>query len=177
MADAPYLELSSLPMADAPYLELSSLPMADAPYIYMHAAWTLCCFHSLISTHNFCRALTALVDKLPGDKECPFSGVTSSGRVWRKVPESDAGSVASSVSGLAWPGCTCIAASTSVTCTTTGLQWNTGHRNHSKSAPCLSYIQMTELKACSVQRTASLTQPHSRTKLSMTHICRWQQQV
>ena len=24
-----------------------------------------------------------------GDKECPFSGVTKSGRVWRKVPESD----------------------------------------------------------------------------------------
>ena len=28
-----------------------------------------------------------------GDKECPFSGVTKSGRVWRKVPESDARSV------------------------------------------------------------------------------------
>ena len=30
---------------------------------------------------------------LRGDKECPFSGVTKSGRVWRKVPESDARSV------------------------------------------------------------------------------------
>ena len=28
-------------------------------------------------------------DQLRGDKECPFSGVTKSGRVWRKVPESD----------------------------------------------------------------------------------------
>ena len=28
-----------------------------------------------------------------GDKEWPFSGVTKSGRVWRKVPESDARSV------------------------------------------------------------------------------------
>ena len=28
--------------------------------------------------------------QLRGDKDCPFSGVTSSGRVWRKVPESDA---------------------------------------------------------------------------------------
>ena len=28
--------------------------------------------------------------QLRGDKECPFSGVTKSGRVWRKVPESDA---------------------------------------------------------------------------------------
>ena len=31
--------------------------------------------------------------QLRGDKECPFSGVTNSGRVWRKVPESDAQSV------------------------------------------------------------------------------------
>ena len=28
--------------------------------------------------------------QLRGDKECPFNGVTNSGRVWRKVPESDA---------------------------------------------------------------------------------------
>ena len=26
--------------------------------------------------------------QLRGDKKCPFSGVTKSGRVWRKVPES-----------------------------------------------------------------------------------------
>ena len=31
--------------------------------------------------------------QLRGDKECPFSGVTKSGRVWRTVPESDARSV------------------------------------------------------------------------------------
>ena len=31
--------------------------------------------------------------QLRGDKECPFRGVTKSGRVWRKVPESDARSV------------------------------------------------------------------------------------
>ena len=31
--------------------------------------------------------------QLGGDKECPFSGVTSPGRVWRKIPESDARSV------------------------------------------------------------------------------------
>ena len=32
--------------------------------------------------------------QLRGDKkECPFSGVTKFGRVWRKVPESDARSV------------------------------------------------------------------------------------
>ena len=31
--------------------------------------------------------------QLCGDKECPFSGITKSGRVWRKVPGSDALSV------------------------------------------------------------------------------------
>ena len=31
--------------------------------------------------------------QLCGDKECPFSGITKSGKVWRKVPESDAWSV------------------------------------------------------------------------------------
>ena len=33
--------------------------------------------------------------QLRGDKEFPFSGVTKYGRVWRKVPESDARSVPS----------------------------------------------------------------------------------
>ena len=28
--------------------------------------------------------------QLRGDKECPLNGVTKSGRVWRKVPESNA---------------------------------------------------------------------------------------
>ena len=31
--------------------------------------------------------------QLRGDKECPFSGVTSSSRVWRKMPESAVRSV------------------------------------------------------------------------------------
>ena len=63
----------------------------DAPHVYVRA-WALGCFHSPISTRTFRRALTASVHgQLCGDKECPFSGVTKSGRVWRKVPESDAG--------------------------------------------------------------------------------------
>ena len=45
--------------------------------------------------------LTEGADRVGGqlrvDKECPFSGVTKSGRVWRKVPESGARSVARSV--------------------------------------------------------------------------------
>ena len=37
------------------------------------------------------------------DKECPFNGVTKSGRVWRKLPESDAGSVDRPFSGVKVP--------------------------------------------------------------------------
>ena len=36
--------------------------------------------------------------QLRGDKECPFSGITKSGRVWRKVPESGARSMTHSYS-------------------------------------------------------------------------------
>ena len=38
--------------------------------------------------------------QLRGDKECPFNGVTKSGRVWRKVPESDARSVRQPLTSL-----------------------------------------------------------------------------
>ena len=48
----------------------------------------------IFSTQTFRRALTASVDSCAEIKSIyPFSGVTSSGRVWRKVPESDARSV------------------------------------------------------------------------------------
>ena len=67
------------------------LPRVDASHVYVRA-WALGCFHSL-STQTFRRALTASVDSCAEMKECPFSGVTKSGRVWRKVPESDARSV------------------------------------------------------------------------------------
>ena len=52
-------------------------------------------FHGLIITQTFRRALTASVDK-----SLPFSGVTSSGGVWRKVPESDAPGVGCGLSRL-----------------------------------------------------------------------------
>ena len=35
--------------------------------------------------------------QLRGDKECPFSGVTKSDRVWRKVPESNARSLGDAI--------------------------------------------------------------------------------
>ena len=57
-------------------------------------AWALGGFHRLISTRTFRRALTASADSCAEIKSAPaFSGVTKYGRVWRKVPESDARSV------------------------------------------------------------------------------------
>ena len=37
--------------------------------------------------------------QLRGDKECPFSGVTKSSRVWKKLPESGARSVPARLTG------------------------------------------------------------------------------
>ena len=47
---------------------------------------------------NFSEGADRVGGQLRGDKECPFSGVTKSGTVWRKVPESDTRSVAGSLS-------------------------------------------------------------------------------
>ena len=46
---------------------------------------------------NLSEGVDRVAGQLRGDKEYPFSGVTKSGRVWRKVPESDARSVARSL--------------------------------------------------------------------------------
>ena len=39
---------------------------------------------------NLSEGADRVAGQMRGDKECPFSGVTKYGRVWRKVPESDA---------------------------------------------------------------------------------------
>ena len=67
----------------------------DAFHVYVHA-WALCCFQSKLS-----EGADRVGGQLHGDKEYPFSGVTSSGRVQRKVPESDARSVRGH---LCWSG-------------------------------------------------------------------------
>ena len=72
------------------------LPGVDASHVYVRA-WALGCFHSLISTRTFRGGADCVGGQLRGDKECPFSGVTKSGRVWRKVLESDARSVSLTV--------------------------------------------------------------------------------
>ena len=44
---------------------------------------------------NLSEGADRVAGQLRGEKECPLSGVTKSGRVWRKVPESGARSVSS----------------------------------------------------------------------------------
>ena len=53
-------------------------------------AWALGCFHSLNSYQypNLSEGADRVGGQLRRDKECPFSSVTKSGRVSRKVPES-----------------------------------------------------------------------------------------
>ena len=58
-------------------------------------AWTLCCFHSHVSIiyPNLSEGADSVGGQLCEDKECRFNGVTNSGRVWRKMLESDARNV------------------------------------------------------------------------------------
>ena len=64
------------------------LPGVDAFHVYVRA-WTLGFFQSY-QYQNFSEGADRVGGQLRGDKECPFSGVSKSGRVWRKAPESDA---------------------------------------------------------------------------------------
>ena len=69
----------------------------DAPHVYVRA-WALGCFQDPQSyqyPNLSAEGADRVAGQLRGDKECPFSGVTKSGRVWRKVPESDARGVLS----------------------------------------------------------------------------------
>ena len=58
---------------------------------------------------NFSEGADRVGGQLRGDTECPFSVVTKSGRVWRKVPESDDRSVGATTMH---PRKQCLAAST-----------------------------------------------------------------
>ena len=99
-------------------MELFFSPGVDASHVYVRA-WALGCLHSLINTQtpstglrhpsveegagkrcsewdkylNLSEGADRVGGQLHGDKECPISDVTKSGRVWRKVPENGARSV------------------------------------------------------------------------------------
>ena len=63
----------------------------DASHVYMRACALGCC--QSYQYPNLLEGADRISGPLHGDKECPFSGVTKYGRIWRKVPESDAQSV------------------------------------------------------------------------------------
>ena len=69
----------------------------DASHVYVRA-WALGCFYSHIYQYpNLSEGADRVGGQLRGDKECLFSGVIKSGRVWRKVPESGARSVTQTI--------------------------------------------------------------------------------
>ena len=75
------------------------LPRVDASHVYVRA-WALGFFQSY-QYPNLSKGADGVGGQLRGDKECPFSDITKSGRVWRKVPESDARSVSAVLSSRA----------------------------------------------------------------------------
>ena len=71
-----------------------SLPGVDASHVYVRSR-ALGCFQSY-QYRNLSEGAGRVGGQLRRDKERPFSGVTKSGRVWRKGPESGARSVGDS---------------------------------------------------------------------------------
>ena len=67
------------------------LPGVDASHVYVRAR-VLGCFQSY-QYRNLSEGADRVGGQLHEDKERPFSGVTKSGRVWRKVSEREARSV------------------------------------------------------------------------------------
>ena len=63
------------------------MAVVDVPHVYVCPS-ALRCFQSLVSTLTFWRAPMVLLGRFTEMKCC--SGATSSCRVWRKVPESEA---------------------------------------------------------------------------------------
>ena len=72
-----------------PLTSLTLLPLGQTG----SRSWTLCCFQSY-QYPNLSEGADRVGGQMCGDKECPFSGAISSGRVWSKVLKSDAQSVA-----------------------------------------------------------------------------------
>ena len=65
-----------------------------------YVAYSLYHVSSVVPTRFAGRSRDRVSGHLRGDKECPISGKTNSGIVWRKVPESDDGNVLTFLSGF-----------------------------------------------------------------------------
>ena len=60
---------------------------------YLHACLGVMLLPQSYQYPNLSKGADRVGGQLRGDKECSFSGITNSGRVWRKVSQSDARSV------------------------------------------------------------------------------------
>ena len=134
----------------------------DAPHVYVRA-WALDFFQSY-QYPNLSEVADRVSGQLRGDKECPFSGVTKSGRVWRKVPESGARSVALAMSAQrrrmsavvhAFPcsGHVCTAQKDVCSCTRIPLLWPCLHSTEG----CLQLYTHSLALAMSAQRRCDVS--------------------
>ena len=69
------------------------IPVADVPHVHVRALRHVDSTVLLVTKPS--EGADSVGGQLRGDEECPFSGITSAGRVRRKVPESDTRSVPS----------------------------------------------------------------------------------
>ena len=76
----------------------NSLHRENAPHVYVRARLLLWSYQY----PNLSEGADRIGGQLHRDKECPFSGVTMSGRVWRKVLESDAQTLPFPMSSTPW---------------------------------------------------------------------------
>ena len=76
------------------------LPGADAASHVDRRAWALNVASTVLLVPKPSQRPDSVRGQLRGEKECPFSGVTNSGRVWRKVLESDGRSVRGAVGSI-----------------------------------------------------------------------------
>ena len=83
-------------------IKLKSFKLRQNPLFFFARGVCTSCLHAHLGARllpqsyqypNLLQDADRVGGQLHGDKECPFSDVTKSGSVWRKVPESGAGSV------------------------------------------------------------------------------------
>ena len=71
----------------------NSLSHAGRTLLVFTCVLRRCVASTVLLVHKLLGGADSVGGQLRGDMKCPFSGVTSCDRVWRKMPESDAWSV------------------------------------------------------------------------------------
>ena len=82
--------------------------------LFFYSGWMRLMITCVLGHYWDCFQLSEDADRVGGqlhrDKECPFRGVTKSGRIWRKVPECDARSecMTGTVDSSCCSACSCV---------------------------------------------------------------------